>query len=68
METPEESNLETQVASVVKLMQQEWPTCVDYNVNDAGEVELLDANNAVVAKITTEQLTKLYNDAEGHQE
>lgn len=58
-----EQRLQTEVNSVVVLMRQKWPTAADFNVNDAEEVEILDADDNIIAKTTTEQLTDYYNAA-----
>lgn len=50
---------------VIEEMRKDFPQVVEYNMIDDDLVEILDANDNVIGKITAENLTRYWNNVEG---
>lgn len=59
-----EALYEAQLKAVIRLMARRYKGAVDYNMREDETVEVLDRNDTVLAVITSDELTRLWNAVE----
>jgi len=64
-EHEQRARFNNEFSSVMNFIRQDFPAAKDYNVTAEDEVEILDSQDMVIGKTTTDHLTKYWNKAEG---